>query len=42
MLSGFETKEKIKDDWGDKWEPNEDGKGISSFLLGRKNSLCTI
>ena len=36
MLSGFETKEKIKDDWGDKWEPNEDGKGFRFLCWGEE------
>ncbi|GAH47244.1 unnamed protein product, partial [marine sediment metagenome] len=34
MFEGFLTKEKIKDDWKDKWDPLEEGKGISGFSTG--------
>ena len=31
MLYGFKTKYEIQNDWIDKWNPNEEGKGISDF-----------
>ena len=42
MLRGFDTKEKIKDDWIDKWEPNEEGKGISSFAVGAERIVYAL
>ena len=42
MLRGFDTKEKIKDDWIDKWEPNEEGKGISSFAEGDEQRMMLM
>ena len=33
LLFGFRTKYRIKDDWFPKWNPTEEGKGISDFVL---------
>ncbi len=42
MLLGFQTKEKIKEDWGDRWDPNEEGKGISSFAIGAERIVYAL
>jgi len=42
MLRGFETKEAIRDDWIQKWDPNEDGKGISSFATGAERIIYAL
>ena len=34
LLLGFKTKYKIKDDCIEKWNLNEEGKGISGFSAG--------
>jgi hypothetical protein len=44
MLIGFRTKEKIKSDWIDKWDPDEasKGKGISSFAVGAERIVYAL
>ena len=42
MLIGFETKEAIKEDWIKKWDPNEEGKGISSFAVGAERIVYAL
>jgi len=42
MLIGFETKESIKEDWIHKWDPNEEGKGISSFAVGAERIVYAL
>jgi hypothetical protein len=42
MLKGFRTKEKIKDDWIDKWDPSGEGKGISSFSTGAERIVYAL
>jgi hypothetical protein len=42
MLRGFETKEKIKDDWINSWDPNDEGKGISSFAVGAERIVYAL
>jgi len=44
MLNGFRTKEKIKSDWVDKWNPTEAGKekGISSFAVGAERIVYAL
>ena len=42
MLRGFDTKEAIKDDWIKKWDPNEEGKGISSFAIGAERIVYAL
>lgn len=42
MLEGFETKEKIKEDWIHKWDPDEEGKGISSFAVGAERIVYAL
>ena len=34
LLQGFDTKEKIKEDWYKQWNPKDDRKGISHFAIG--------
>lgn len=42
MLQGFATKEKIKEDWIGKWDPKEEGKGISSFAIGAERIVYAL
>jgi len=42
MLNGFMTKEKIKEDWIGKWDPEEIGKGISSFSTGAERIVYAL
>lgn len=44
MLRGFATKEKIKDDWLGKWDPNaqENERGISSFAIGAERIVYAL
>jgi hypothetical protein len=42
MLRGFETKEAIRDDWIKKWDPDEEGKGISSFAVGAERIIYAL
>jgi hypothetical protein len=48
ILKGFETKEKIKEDWIEAWNPKEaekegeKGKGISSFAVGAERILYAL
>lgn len=44
MLSGFATKEKIKDDWLGKWDKNAQSneRGISSFAIGAERIVYAL
>jgi len=42
MLDGFQTKEKIRDDWEDRWDPLGEGKGISSFSIGAERIVYAL
>lgn len=42
MLRGFQTKEKIREDWQDKWDPLGEGKGISSFSAGAERIVYAL
>lgn len=42
LLLGFKTKYKIKDDWYTKWNPNEEGKGISDFATGAERIVYSL
>jgi len=42
LLLGFKTKYKIKDDWYHKWDPNEEGKGISDFATGAERIVYSL
>lgn len=42
LLSGFRTKYKIKDDWYPKWNPTEEGKGISDFATGAERIVYSL
>ena len=42
LLLGFQTKYKIKDDWYSKWNPNEEGKGISDFATGAERIVYSL
>ena len=42
LLTGFKTKYKIKDDWYSKWNPNEEGKGISDFATGAERIVYSL
>jgi hypothetical protein len=42
LLLGFKTKYKIKNDWWDKWNPNEEGKGISDFATGAERIVYSL
>jgi hypothetical protein len=42
LLLGFKTKYKIKDDWYPKWNPNEEGKGISDFATGAERIVYSL
>lgn len=42
LISGFKTKYKIKDDWYSKWNPNEEGKGISDFATGAERIVYSL
>jgi len=42
MLIGFRTKEKIRDDWQDKWDPLGEGKGVSSFSTGAERIVYAL
>ncbi len=42
MLKGFDTKEKIREDWIHKWNPDGEGKGISSFATGAERIVYAL
>lgn len=42
MLRGFKTKYEIKKDWIDKWNPSEEGKGISDFATGAERIVYAL
>jgi len=42
LLLGFKTKYKIKNDWYHKWNPNEEGKGISDFATGAERIVYSL
>ncbi|MFA5333325.1 MAG: hypothetical protein WC376_02420 [Candidatus Nanoarchaeia archaeon] len=42
MLFGFNTKEKIKEDWIRFWDPEEEGKGISGFATGAERIVYSL
>lgn len=42
MLYGFKTKDEIQSDWIDKWNPNEEGKGISDFATGAERIVYSL
>ena len=42
LLLGFKTKFKIKDDWYPKWNPTEEGKGISDFATGAERIVYSL
>jgi hypothetical protein len=42
LLIGFKTKYKIKDDWFPKWNPTEEGKGISDFATGAERIVYSL
>jgi hypothetical protein len=42
LLLGFKTKFKIKEDWIKKWNPNEEGKGISDFATGAERIVYSL
>lgn len=42
LIFGFKTKYKIKDDWFPKWDPSEEGKGISDFATGAERIVYAL
>jgi hypothetical protein len=42
LLIGFKTKYKIQDDWFPKWNPTEEGKGISDFATGAERIVYSL
>ncbi|MEA3296030.1 MAG: hypothetical protein U9Q27_02745 [Patescibacteria group bacterium] len=42
LFIGFQTKEKIKKDWIDIWQPTKGGKGISSFSTGAERIVYAL
>ncbi|MFW5851603.1 MAG: hypothetical protein ACOCWB_05220 [Bacteroidota bacterium] len=42
LLIGFQTKYKIQSDWCHKWNPTEEGKGISDFATGTKRIFSAL
>ncbi|KAA0550408.1 hypothetical protein FZW96_00125 [Bacillus sp. BGMRC 2118] len=42
LLYGFKTKYKIEADWKGKWNPNEEGKGISDFATGAERIVYSL
>lgn len=42
LLFGFRTKYNIKDDWYPKWNPKEEGKGISDFSTGAERIVYSL
>lgn len=42
LLLGFKTKFKIKNDWIHKWNPSEEGKGISDFATGAERIVYSL
>lgn len=42
LLNGFKTKYEIQDDWIDKWNPSEEGKGISDFATGAERIVYSL
>lgn len=42
IIKGLKTKDRIKDDWHSKWNPDEDGKGISDFSIGAERIIYSI
>jgi hypothetical protein len=42
LLFGFKTKYRIKDDWFPKWNPTEEGKGISDFATGAERIVYAL
>lgn len=42
LLFGFRTKYKIKNDWIEKWNPTEEGKGISDFATGAERIVYAL
>lgn len=42
LLYGFKTKYEIQNDWIDKWNPTEEGKGISDFATGAERIVYSL
>lgn len=42
MLNGFRTKYEIQNDWISKWNPTEEGKGISDFATGAERIVYSL
>lgn len=42
LLYGFRTKYQIQSDWIDKWNPTEEGKGISDFATGAERIVYSL
>lgn len=42
LLYGFRTKYEIQNDWIDKWNPTEEGKGISDFATGAERIVYSL
>jgi len=42
LIHGFKTKYRIKNDWYSKWNPNEEGKGISDFATGAERIVYSL
>lgn len=42
MLKGFKSKYEIENDWKNKWNPSEEGKGISDFATGAERIVYSL
>jgi hypothetical protein len=42
LLLGFQTKYRIQDDWQHQWDPQDEGKGISSFAAGAERIVYSL
>jgi hypothetical protein len=42
LLLGFKSKFKIQNDWYPRWNPNEEGKGISDFATGAERIVYSL
>ncbi len=42
LLFGFKTKYKIKSNWEKKWDPTQEGKGISDFATGAERIVYSL
>ncbi|MEY5130577.1 MAG: hypothetical protein RL734_644 [Bacteroidota bacterium] len=42
IITGLRSKDNIKNDWVHKWDPNQEGKGISDFSTGAERIIYSL